>query len=144
MRTAAHGKRSAFASLVAAWLLCGSALAEADSRARSETDPPDLRRGEQLWAKCRTCHTYEKNGRNLVGPRLYGVFGRRSGTVPDYRYSPAMRAANVTWTAETLDRYLAATQDFIPGNKMYGGLAIAEDRTDLLAWLKTVTGAGKP
>jgi cytochrome c len=101
--------------------------------------PGDLERGQALWAKCRACHTYEKGGRNLVGPRLYGMFGRPSGAVADYRYSPALMAANLTWTDEVLDRYLAATQEVVPGGKMYGGLAIAQDRVDLIAWLKKAT-----
>lgn len=99
-------------------------------------EPPSLERGAELWGKCRTCHTVEAKGRNLVGPRLHGVFGQKAGSQPDYRYSDAMKKSNVVWTEQTLDAYLAATQDFMPGNKMYGGLAIAQDRVDLIAWLK--------
>lgn len=102
-------------------------------------EPPSLERGAELWGKCRACHTLEAKGRNLVGPRLHGVFGRKAGSQPDYRYSEAMKNSNVVWTEQTLDAYLAATQDFMPGNKMYGGLAIAQDRVDLIAWLKQAT-----
>jgi cytochrome c len=98
--------------------------------------PPSAERGAELWAKCRACHTIEKDGRNIVGPNLHGVFGRRAGAVPAYNYSPAMKAANLVWTEATLDRYLAETVDFLPGTKMYGGLAIEQDRRDLIAWLK--------
>lgn len=104
-----------------------------------EIEPPSLERGAELWAKCRACHTLEAQGRNIVGPRLYGVFGRKAGSVTDYRYSEAMKKSGVIWTPENMDRYLAATQDFIPGNKMYGGLAIAQDRVDLIAWLQQET-----
>lgn len=102
-------------------------------------EPPSLERGAELWGKCRACHTLEANGRNIVGPRLHGVFGRKAGSLADYRYSEAMKKSGVVWTAETMDRYLAATQDYIPGNKMYGGLAIAQDRVDLIAWLQQQT-----
>jgi cytochrome c len=102
-------------------------------------EPPSLERGAELWGKCRACHTLDAKGRNIVGPRLHGVFGRRAGSVADYRYSEAMKASRVIWTEQTLDAYLAATQDFMPGNKMYGGLAIAQDRADLIAWLKQAT-----
>lgn len=101
--------------------------------------PPSAERGGELWAKCRACHTVDKGARHIVGPNLHGMFGRRAGSLPDYRYSEAMKASGIVWTEATLDKYLAATQEVIPGSKMYGGLAIEQDRLDLIAWLKTVT-----
>lgn len=114
-----------------------TALAQAANAGQLE--PPSLERGKELWSKCRACHTLEAQGRNLVGPRLHGVFGKKAGSVPDYRYSEVMKNSKVVWTEQTMDAYLAATQDFMPGNKMYGGLAIAQDRIDLIAWLKQAT-----
>jgi len=111
-----------------------TALAQAANT--DQLEPPSLQRGEELWGKCRACHTLEAQGRNLVGPRLHGIFGRKAGSVADYRYSDVMKKSNVVWTEQTMDAYLAATQDFMPGNKMYGGLAIAQDRADLIGWLK--------
>lgn len=116
-----------------------SAQTAASTTDAQELEPPSLERGAELWGKCRACHTLDANGRNIVGPRLHGVFGRKAGSLPDYRYSEAMKKSGVVWTAETMDKYLAATQDYIPGNKMYGGLAIAQDRIDLIAWLQQQT-----
>lgn len=107
-------------------------------------DTADLVRGERLWAKCRACHTYAQGERHKVGPNLHGVFGRAAGGAAGYNYSRVMRESSVVWTDENMDAYLAATQDFMPGNKMYGGLAIERDRVDLMAWLRTVTGAAPP
>ena len=118
--------------LALAAILCALATA---SRAE-DLLPPSAERGAELWAKCKSCHTVEKGGRNIVGPNLHGVFGRRAGALPTYNYSPAMKAAALIWTEDTLDRYLAETVDFLPGTKMYGGLAIKQDRLDLIAWLK--------
>ncbi|MFN4311786.1 MAG: c-type cytochrome [Ferrovibrio sp.] len=119
----------------------GAAVAQvpAGSSDTQGLEPPSLERGAELWGKCRACHTLQADGRNIVGPRLHGVFGRKAGSLPDYRYSEAMKKSGIVWTAETMDKYLAATQDYIPGNKMYGGLAIVQDRVDLIAWLQQQT-----
>lgn len=126
----------AYLFVLAAMLGLNPAVAVAQAAPAEPLEPASLERGAELWAKCRVCHTIEAKGRHLVGPRLHGVFGRRAGSLPDYRYSEVMKKSAVVWTEQTLDRYLAATQDFMPGNKMYGGLAIAQDRVDLLAWLR--------
>ena len=112
--------------------------------AHAQTEPPSVERGQELWGKCQACHTIQPNGRNLVGPALYGVFGRVAGSLAGYRYSEAMKQSGMVWTDENLDRYLAATQDVIPGSKMYGGLAIDQDRADLLAWMRQMAGPTKP
>jgi cytochrome c len=125
--------------LLIAGLFLTAGTAAAQTAGSAALEAPSLERGAELWGKCRACHTLEAKGRNIVGPRLHGVFGRRAGSVADYRYSEVMKASSVVWTEQTLDAYLAATQDFMPGNKMYGGLAIAQDRVDLIAWLKQAT-----
>lgn len=99
----------------------------------------DIDRGQTLWRKCANCHTLEPDGRNKAGPSLHGVFGRRAGTVPGYRYSDTLKASGIVWTAETLDAYLKDAEAFVPGTKMYGGLSQDDDRRDLLAYLKDAT-----
>lgn len=99
----------------------------------------DLTRGEQLFRKCVSCHTIEANGRNRVGPRLHGLFGRQAGGVADFRYSDALKNSGIIWNDQTLDAYLKDAEAFVPGTKMYGGLSLDQDRADLIAYLKTVT-----
>ena len=74
-------------------------------------------RGAQVFNQCKICHSLEA-GKNLVGPSLHGVIGRKAGSVPGYAYSPAMKNADVTWNDNTLSKYLTDPKAFIPGDKM--------------------------
>jgi cytochrome c len=96
----------------------------------------DAVRGEQLWRKCASCHTLEANGRNRAGPRLHGVIGRAAASVPDYKYSDALKNSGIVWDLNTLDAYIKDAEGFVPGTKMYGGLSQDSDRADLLEFLK--------
>lgn len=100
----------------------------------------DLVAGEAQFNKCRACHTIGPDKMNLVGPHLYGVFGRKSGTEPGYTFTEAMTAHNVTWDFETLDTYIAAPQAVVKGTKMsYQGIKNETDRHNLIAYLKLET-----
>jgi cytochrome c len=104
--------------------------------ARADGDPA---RGEARFQECAACHKLEA-GLNEVGPSLHGIFMRKAGELADFRYSPAMRRSGVTWTAETLEKYIADPQGMIPANRMpYAGMANANDRADLIAYLAKAT-----
>jgi cytochrome c len=101
----------------------------------------DLKNGEMRFALCRSCHTIAPGGANMTGPNLYGVFGRKAGTHPDFNYSQVVKAAAFTWDAEHLDKWLADPRGFMPGTKMsFAGLRDEKDRVDLIAYLKVETG----
>jgi len=109
-----------------------AAMLLASGIARAEGDAA---RGEQRFAECAPCHALERDVES-IGPSLYGLFGRKAGTSPDFRYSPAFRRSGVAWDARSLDRYLADPQRFIPGNRMpFAGIADATARADLIAYL---------
>src|SRR6202000_1293693 len=99
----------------------------------------DAARGEGFFQDCAACHRLEA-GANEVGPSLHGIFSRKAGELGDFRYSPAMKRSGVTWTAETLDKYVADPQAFIPANRMpFAGMSDASDRADLIAYLQKAT-----
>jgi cytochrome c len=89
---------------------------------------------------CRTCHT-TKEGDNRLGPNLHNIIGRKAGSLPNFGYSSAMKGADFVWDTGKLDSFIAKPDEVVPGNNMkpYGGLASAEDRTKLIAFLQSPT-----
>ncbi len=87
---------------------------------------------------CSICHSPQP-GKNMVGPSLFGIVGRKTGSVPGFHYSPANHGANLTWDDATLDKYLQSPRTVIPGTTMtYGGLKDDAKRADLIAYLATL------
>jgi Cytochrome c2 len=100
----------------------------------------DAANGEKLFRQCKSCHAVEA-GKNRVGPSLHGLFGRKAGTVDSFAgYSEGLKASNIVWDAKALDPYLASPKAVIPDSRMaFGGIAKAEDRADLIAYLENAT-----
>ena len=99
----------------------------------------DAARGEAKFQECAACHKLEA-GVNNVGPSLHGLFARKAGEIADFRYSPAIKRSGITWTPETLDKFITDPQSLVPGNRMpYAGMAAAADRADLIAYLQNAT-----
>jgi cytochrome c len=87
---------------------------------------------------CSICHSVQQ-GKNLIGPSLFGIVGRKTGTVPGFHYSTANQNANLTWDQATLDKYLQSPRTVIPGTIMtYAGLKDDTKRGDLIAYLATL------
>jgi cytochrome c len=95
--------------------------------------------GEKVFkSQCDICHSTQPS-RNIIGPSLYSVVGRHSGMMPNFHYSAANRASGLVWDPSTLDRYLAAPRQVVPGTLMtYPGLKDPRQRTDLIAYLATL------
>lgn len=98
--------------------------------------PPSAKRGQALFAeRCSACHAPDHN---MTGPMLAGVFGRKAGTAPNYPYSDALRQSKVVWGIDTLDKWLAGPQTFVPGAKMPIRVLDANARRDLIAYLRAI------
>ena len=118
----------ATAALLMTLLVAGAARADGDA-ARGEA------RGEARFQDCAACHKLEA-GANNIGPSLHGIFSRKAGALADFRYSPAIKRSGISWTPETLDKFISDPQAVVPANRMpYAGMANASDRADLIAYL---------
>jgi cytochrome c len=104
----------------------------------------DAAAGEKVFAQCRSCHQVGENAKNAVGPVLNGLFGRPTGSVEGYNYSPANRNSGLTWDEATFRDYIQNPRAKIPGTKMvYAGLKDQKRIDDLIAYLKQFDAAGK-
>lgn len=87
------------------------------------------------FAACAACHSIEP-GKNGVGPSLAGVAGRKAASLPGYAYSNALKNAEITWDAASLDRWLTSPQRAVPGTKMpFPGIADAARRREVVNYL---------
>jgi len=102
---------------------------------------PNLAAGARVYLRCRSCHTLGAGEKNLVGPNLSGMFGRKSGTAAGFKYSPAFAKAPPMWTDQALSAFLEKPTKAIPGSKMiFVGLPKPQDRADLIGYLREQTG----
>ncbi len=96
----------------------------------------DAAKGKLVFAQCRTCHVTDPDV-NRTGPSLAGIIGRTAGSVKGYKYSTANADSGLTWSEEQMYVYLEDPQKIIPKTKMiYAGLPKAQDRADIIAYLK--------
>lgn len=125
--------------LALAVLLPAQALASGTAPTEAQ-----LKRGKLLFMQCQACHQLKAGAPSVLGPNLHGVIGRKSATAPGYNYSAALRKANLTWDAATLDKWLLRPGALVPGNTMaFAGMPKAEDRAALVAWLTLETAPAK-
>ncbi|MGH6968778.1 MAG: c-type cytochrome [Stellaceae bacterium] len=102
-------------------------------------------RGAQVFRVCAACHSAEP-GRNLTGPSLAGVWGRKAGSLKSFdRYSPALKQSGVVWGAASLDAWLENPAAFIPHNAMtFPGLKDQTARANVIAYLKALSEGKAP
>jgi cytochrome c len=100
--------------------------------------------GKVVFNKCRACHQIGPGAKNLVGPELNGLIGRKAGSVAGFNYSEANKNSGITWDQATFREYIKNPKAKIPNTKMvFPGLTDEKDINDLLAFLEQYTPDGK-
>lgn len=106
----------------------------------------DVAAGEKVFRKCAACHTVSPDGKSKVGPDLYGVVGRTTGTLEGFNFSEVMVKAGAdghVWTEEEISAFLENPKKMFPGTKMtFVGLKKPEERADVIAYIKSVSAGG--
>ena len=96
--------------------------------------------GKKVFKKCAACHSINQGGSNKIGPALWGVLGRKAGSVSDYKYSKAMAAHGKSWSFEEMNGFLIKPKDWIKGTKMsFAGLKNAKDRAAVILYMNENT-----
>lgn len=101
--------------------------------AKAETSPEE----KQFRKSCGTCHVAVEEGPKRAGPNLWGVIGRAAGQVEGFKYSDALRSADIVWDEATLDQWITNAGKMVPGTTMMYRQRSAEKREKIIAYLKT-------
>jgi len=122
-----------------------AALALAFAAAAAAQNLGDAARGTRAFQACAACHSLEP-GRNMTGPSLAGVWGRKAGSLESFgRYSEALRKSGIVWNERALDAWIANPEKAVPGNFMsFAGLPDARARADLVAFLRAASEGKAP
>ena len=98
----------------------------------------DAERGRQFFEKrCTGCHSLDKN---KEGPRLRGVYGRKAGTVADFSYSDDLRASQIMWDEQSLDRWLINPDALVQNSDMAFHVPDPQERADIIQYLRLSSG----
>src|ERR1700746_3040020 len=94
--------------------------------------------GQRVFATHSEIGHAREPGQNKTGPSLAGIVGSKSGTVPGFDFSPAMKNADITWDDAKLDKYLANPVGFVYGTKIVINPPSETDRQNVIAYLDTL------
>ena len=101
--------------------------------------------GEKVFKKCAACHSIAKGGSNKIGPALWGVLGRKAGSVADYKYSKALISHGKSWSFEEMNGFLIKPKEWIKGSKMaFAGLKKETDRAAVIRYMNEKSDSPLP
>ena len=101
--------------------------------------------GKKIAKKCESCHTFDKGGKNKIGPNLWDVVGRKHAAHEGFSYSAAMQALKGSWDYDALNKFIFNPRGDVNGTKMtFAGLKNDQERADVIAFLRTLSDSPKP
>jgi cytochrome c len=105
----------------------------------------EVGRGETSAKKCAACHTFNKGGRPLVGPNLWGIVGRPKASEAGFNYSAALKAKGGNWSIDDLNQFINNPRGYVPGTNMsFAGISRGSERADVLSYLNTLSDNPAP
>ena len=126
-----YGGRAVIASLTVWTVFLSAILNHRSGHAQNPTH------GKEVFEKrCVGCHALDKE---KEGPRLRGVYGRTSGSIPSFKYSDALKSARITWDEQTLDKWLTDPEKLVANNDMAFHVGSADERRQIIAYLKQLS-----
>ncbi len=105
----------------------------------------DADAGQRLAKRCSACHSFDDGGPKKVGPNLWNLIGRPVAGVAGFQYSRALSDVGGVWGYEEMNEFIYKPRQFAPGTKMsFPGLKKADDRANLIAWLRSLSASPQP
>ena len=121
--------------------VCAAALIAAMAATAAAAD---IANGKAVFGKCRACHQVGEKAKNLLGPALNGLFGRKAGTIEGYNYTEANKNSGIVWDDAVFREYIKNPKAKIPDTKMvFAGIPDDQDIDDLIAYLRQFGPDGK-
>jgi len=94
--------------------------------------------GEKVFKRCSACHMIAAGGKNMIGPNLWSILGKKTGVASGYKYSKALAAYGKEWSFEEMNGFLIKPSAHIKGTKMaFAGLKKEKDRASVILYMNS-------
>ena len=101
--------------------------------------------GEKVFKRCSACHMIAAGGKNMIGPNLWSILGKKTGVASGYKYSKALAAYGKEWSFEEMNGFLIKPSAHIKGTKMaFAGLKKEKDRASVILYMNSKSDSPLP